>query len=181
MPMQLPKMLLISLLCSAACLAADIDPSALQRCAAIASDATRLQCYDTLAGRPMTAPQDLASTNHTLPTGTAASTTAPAATEPASSFGLSATQLNVAKPTTDAVQGRVVNLAESATQQLMVTLDNGQVWQLTGEDAHVNVGEQVTIRRAALGSFLLITKLKFVYRAHVSSDYLGGGTSRPHH
>ena len=166
MPMQLPKILLISLLCSATCSAADTDPNALQRCAAIASDATRLQCYDTLAGRPMTAPADLASTNHTLPTGTAASTTTPAATEPASSFGLSATQLNVAKPTTDAIQGRIINLAESATQQLLVTLDNGQVWQLTGEDARVNVGEQVMIRRASLGSFLLITKLKFVYRAH---------------
>jgi len=45
-----------------------------------------------------------------------------------------------------------------------VSLDNGQVWDFAEADAIVLPREAVTIRRAALGSFLLTTGSHHTYR-----------------
>ena len=42
----------------------------------------------------------------------------------------------------------------------MVTLDNAQVWAQSeiNSQADVEIGDSVTVRRGALGSYLLVTK-----------------------
>ena len=44
--------------------------------------------------------------------------------------------------------------------ELLLTLDNGQVWQQKAGDRamRIKVGDAVTIRRASLGSFLLTSQ-----------------------
>ncbi len=50
----------------------------------------------------------------------------------------------------------VTDVQESATRRLIVTLENGQVWQqLDDKRLHIKTGETVTIRKASLGSFLM--------------------------
>ncbi len=46
----------------------------------------------------------------------------------------------------------------------IVQLDNGQAWKVEEPDAPLWRGESVTIRRAALGSFLMLTSDRHSYR-----------------
>lgn len=52
---------------------------------------------------------------------------------------------------------KVTELDQQPHGELVLTLDNGQVWQQKRGDRgiRVKVGDEVTIRRASLGSFLL--------------------------
>jgi len=51
-----------------------------------------------------------------------------------------------------------------------VVLDNGQLWVFTDSeaeaDARLNPGDPVTIKRAALGSFLMKTASNHSYHVH---------------
>jgi hypothetical protein len=49
-----------------------------------------------------------------------------------------------------------------------VSLDNGQVWTFNASDALIYVGDVVTIKRGALGSFLLTTAAHHTYKAQRS-------------
>jgi len=49
-----------------------------------------------------------------------------------------------------------------------VRLDNGQVWSFTAPEVLLRAGEAVTIRRAALGSFLMTTPSHHTYRVQRS-------------
>jgi hypothetical protein len=46
-----------------------------------------------------------------------------------------------------------------------VALDNGQAWTFTATDALLRAGDPVTIKRGALGSFLLTTPSHHTYHA----------------
>ena len=56
----------------------------------------------------------------------------------------------------DEINATVSNVRESASEKLIVTLDNGQVWrQLDNKTLHLKSGDVVIVRKASLSSFLL--------------------------
>lgn len=100
------------------------------RCRDMIDDASRLVCYDGLFGDP-----------HTPPDGAAGERRAQAK----KSFSFTAT---------------VTGLEKRRDGKFVATFDNGQVWEQTelNSRADVRVGDSVSVRRAALGSYLLSTR-----------------------
>jgi hypothetical protein len=167
----------LALLCATTAARADSPPaesSGLVRCAGIAAPAARLACYDALAGR---APDSAAATadlsapaaTHHAPAHASAATAnaqaalAAAAADPAN-FGLDMAHVERVPDAPTSVRGEVKSVSQGggAGGRGTVQLDNGQVWQFTesGADGRVQVGDTVTIKRAALGSFLLVPPSK---------------------
>jgi hypothetical protein len=66
----------------------------------------------------------------------------------------------------ESITQEVAAVTRKKDGELVVTLANGQVWtQLeTDRRARVSVGDTVTIKRAALGSYLLVTESKLATR-----------------
>jgi len=118
-------------------------------CAKLADDVARLACYDAAFGRAVAAPA------------------AAAPASPAAEFGLTGAAIlardpekaaaEERKPT--AIEATVAALDQQKGGQLVLTLDNGQVWiqSEAGLNSRVRVGDQVTIRNAAFSSFVLVT------------------------
>lgn len=67
----------------------------------------------------------------------------------------------------DRIQATVEGVLERPSGERVITLVNGQVWLLTegGSRGRLKAGDQVTIRNAALGSFMLITPSGIALRA----------------
>jgi hypothetical protein len=61
------------------------------------------------------------------------------------------------KSTVDSVTGKVIGLTYDANGRETVSLEGGAMWQLAGSDALLVNGDSVTIKRAALGSYMLTT------------------------
>jgi hypothetical protein len=113
-------------------------------CANVRDNTDRLACYDQAFGKP------------------AKSAPAP----PEQKFGLPEKEVprkgdqsreNAAK---DSVAAAVQSLSRQRDGKFIVTLDNAQVWAQSeiNSQADVAVGDAVTVRRGALGSYLLVTK-----------------------
>lgn len=166
-------------------IAAGALPPSLRVCMSESDAARRLACFDRESARLM---QDSAPTARksdppaaapaaaAVPaaTASAATTPAPAATAPAPStqdkFGYRG---NIARAEIDkqseeersqaeVLTAKVTELSTLAHGEVLLTLDNGQVWQQKRGDRgmRIKVGDDVTIRRATLGSFLLTAKAK---------------------
>jgi hypothetical protein len=138
------------------------DQSKGAECAALDDPAARLACFDAAFPR----------TPHTGPPNPAK--VAVATDEPASearNFGLSATQRNAidpkpAQPPLPATTAAVKTVRRLPSGYLLIGLDNDQLWQQTEFDSRVwlQPGDRVTIRQAALGSYLLDTPAHFSTR-----------------
>lgn len=125
-------------------------------CAAISEDTQRLDCYDRLAGRSTSvAPQ--------------AAPAAPAVTtDPIADFGLPPKVVKARDPqkwnesTPGSISGTVASVRHDHLGRFSVTLTDGQVWVQndTKSNAIVRPGDAITIKRAALGSFMLTTPRK---------------------
>lgn len=146
-------------LCSSQVQAADGD--AAQRCAGLTEDRERLACYDGIFRQPVTAPGAV------LPV----ATVAPAPGNPVDEFGLSeaakrARDPEKAKLLPESISDRVARVRKLPTGELVVTLENGQVWTQIGADprAKVATGDTVTIKKASLGSYLLVTASRIATR-----------------
>jgi len=155
----------------------------LNTCAAIQTQAERLACYDKLAGRQPQpalssatvqptpaqsppAPQSPASTGALRPATPLPSVATPdpipaASARPApgtEAFGLYEAEHPAApKSGIEAVTGKVVDLKYDAYGKETIWLEGGAIWQLAGSDAVLAKGDEVTIRRATLGSYLMRT------------------------
>jgi len=154
----------------------------LNTCAAIATQAERLACYDKLAGRqaqptspPAAAPVQPSSQPRQPPQPAAASagarkpapTPPPAAPESApagpvpgtpEAFGLYKAEHPAApKSSVEAVTGKIVDLKYDAYGKESIWLEGGAIWQLAGSDAILAKGDEVTIKRATFGSYLMTT------------------------
>ena len=90
----------------------------------------------------------------------------PAVAEPApiETFGLSESQLRARDPehrrdALDRIEAKVVSVQHRSTGERLITLDNGQVWLQTEATVRgpLREGDAVVIRRAALGSFQIVT------------------------
>lgn len=158
--------------------AADALPPSLRGCMKEADATRRLACFDresaVLAGEnaPVAhqvepAPPRPAAPAPAAPVASAAATAgAAAATTQAASdkFGYKGSiaredldKQKEAEQASGALTAKVAEIAALANGGLRVTLDNGQVWQQKTADRgmHIKVGDQVTIKHATLGSFLL--------------------------
>lgn len=155
-------------LLSATASAATVSSDDLSRCAGIASPGARLACYDALAHRAPEVATAPAASLRATPASVAPSTTvAPAApSDDPKSFGLSAVQRHVALVGPKEESGRIVSLAANQAGHSTIVLDSGQTWTVLDDDGFVSNGDHITIRRAALGSFLMTTQSHHTYRVH---------------
>jgi hypothetical protein len=149
----------------------------LAHCAAIAAPGARLACYDALAGR---APDRTSTADAAAPAAPVAPTAAtsaatarpatPAAPAPATNdtqnFGLSAYQLHPTPAGPPALQAHIEKLiGDVGSGRPTVVLEGGQTWVLTEllDDPRLGPGDLVTIKRGALGSYVMMTPSKHTY------------------
>jgi hypothetical protein len=152
--------------------AADALPPSLRACMKEADATRRLACFDresaVLAGESApVAKQAAPVAPAAAPAASAAATggAATAATQSATDkFGYKG---NIAREEIDkqkaveeesgALTAKVSAVSALPNGGLVVTLDNGQVWQQKTADRgmHIKAGDQVTIKHAMMGSFLL--------------------------
>jgi hypothetical protein len=141
--------------------------NALAPCIGMSSSAGRLACYDKLAGR-VSAPKAAPVAAEPAPAASVAEAPAPAAAPTAEDFGLSNVQKATssgAPPQIKSITAKVAGFGHSPNRRTQVTLDNGQVWEYQDDpDSLLSVGDSVTIKRAMLGSFLLLTPAKLSHR-----------------
>jgi hypothetical protein len=115
-------------------------------CAHVRNDTDRLACYDQAFGKPP-----------------AAAATSPAPNE---QFGFTEketarnTGQSAAPAAPDSVTAAIKSLDRRRDGKFVVTLDNTQVWAQSefNSQADVQVGDAITVRRGALGSYLLVTR-----------------------
>lgn len=155
-------------------------------CTAIAEAAARLACYDAAFGAPAVTAPDAnravagaaapAAVGPAAPVAPAAASAAavagsaavaaPAPTQSATEqFGFHGGQPQpvVAKPApeagVDSIDSVINQVTRRPTGELIVALENGQVWMQLEADSTVRLkpGDAVTIRKAALGSYKLVS------------------------
>lgn len=120
-------------------------------CAAISEDTARLACYDRSFGAAANEPV----------TSEKPATTPP----PKKDFGFTPEQMRGEQPDrpkaapVTSVAATIARLEKQPTGKFVATLDNDQVWvqRETNSLARVKVGDQVTLRKASLGSYFLVT------------------------
>ncbi|HMH29768.1 MAG TPA: hypothetical protein VK580_14375 [Steroidobacteraceae bacterium] len=159
--------------------------NALAPCIDISSSADRLACYDKLAGR-VSAPKALAaSPAATSPSVASRAATSPEAAAPAPAASVAAAPAPAAAPTEEdfgrskvrkaassgappeikSITAKVAAFGRSPNHRTQVTLDNGQIWEYQDDpDPLLSIGDSVTIKRATLGSFILLTPTKLSHR-----------------
>ena len=79
-------------------------------------------------------------------------------------FGLTQRQLKQAPEGPTSIKAVVSQLTEDRLNNVSLVLDNGQTWTFIEPDPRVRPGDTVTIKRAALGSYLMITPSRRSYR-----------------
>ncbi len=134
--------------------AADL-PESLQACMAESDDMRRLACYDREMARLASSPA--------VAGAPAAAQAATAELSPEEKFGLSEAQVlekqkseEASKP--ESLTATLTSISQRPHGELVMTLDNGQVWlQKETVPFLVKVGDTVTIKPAAFGSFLMST------------------------
>jgi hypothetical protein len=136
--------------------------AAIASCHAVASTEDRLACFERLA-------EQGPATSTPRPAAAGSVQTAPAAPPTTEDFGLSPVQqaasapVKPAKPT--ALTAKVAGLSTGPSGRGRVSLDNGQLWEMQdAADRLLAAGDTVTIQRASLGSFLLVTPSKVSHR-----------------
>jgi hypothetical protein len=151
----LPRSGVVGLTLVAAGGAALADSAAdLARCAAISAPDERLACYDALAGlKPSRSPPAAAGPRR-----------ATGADGDAESFAPLRHPPPAAAEGPKQIKALIAEVSVDRLGNVLVSLDNGQSWTFNDPNALLRRGDTVTIRRAALGSFLL-TAGRHSYRA----------------
>jgi hypothetical protein len=85
-----------------------------------------------------------------------------AASDDPSSFGLERPRPVPRGP--QKIEARVARISADLHGNVSVILDNGQTWSVREPDPRLQSGDTVTIRQAALGSYLLTTATRYSYR-----------------
>jgi hypothetical protein len=158
--------------CASIAAAANTDER-VRACATEPDDARRLACYDDAVGvdretggsRAVNAPnvsaQNAPTSNVPTPQPSPASTDQRTATERFGYQGeVAREQIDrqaAATPKLKMLQARVTDIETLPLGEFVLTLDNGQVWKQKAKESigPLRVGDQVTIRAGALGSYRL--------------------------
>jgi hypothetical protein len=147
----------------------------LASCAAIAAADARLACYDALAHRPadraptaaVAKPSAAAAERPPPAAAPVAAAAAPASAAAArdsaaalsaqdpNNFGLSLAQQHMAFAGPTSIKARIEAINSGPNGQTLIVLDSGQTWTMLENDGWLSKGDAVTIKRAALGAFLL--------------------------
>jgi hypothetical protein len=135
----------------------------LAQCAAMTAKDARLACYDALARRYAAGGARTASTEP-------AAASAPGADDNRN-FGLSPAQIQqtpAGPPAIQAIQARIsaISFNRGETGQAYLELDNGEIWRTRDDVGRLAAGDLVKIKRAALGSFLMLDPAKLSYRVY---------------
>lgn len=122
------SLLLFTLLICAAGACADSLTTQLRGCTSIKNNNERLSCYDALSKTlDRRAEQD---------------------------FGQE--QQRIAEEAPDSISATIAGIRDGAYNKVIVTLDNGQVWQQNDSGrVHWDQGEKVLVERALFGSFFM--------------------------
>ncbi len=137
---------------------------AAEKCKTIPDDPTRWACYDEVFGKPVGAGAQPLPAAAGASAGAAHEQTAVPA-NPQAEFGLSDAARRARASETaresfpDSVSATVTKVGWRPSEEMILTLADGQVWVQLEPDtrAKVKAGDTVTIKRAALGSYLLVT------------------------
>lgn len=179
----------IGLILLAASAAAAPSNSDMARCAAIPAPDSRLACYDALAHRPAdkapsaaavvpaaraptapvptaSVPAPLAPSAASAPEAAAAQAPTPAAAAAADpkNFGLTPAQQHTTDLGPKSIAAQISNVSSDQIGRTLIVLDNGETWTVTDNDGRLSSGDAVTIKKAALGSFLMFTASNHSYR-----------------
>jgi hypothetical protein len=140
-----------------ACCLAGTLAAAEHPCADIAVPEQRLACYDRAFTPTGTNPQPIERVDEK---------------SREQKFGLSRAQLRSVSPedaelAPDRITATIVRIDDLKRGRRLLTLDNAQRWILTesGAKGTLAAGDQITIKSAALGSFLLMTPSGLALRA----------------
>jgi hypothetical protein len=150
-----------------------VDADALRACTAEKNDARRLECYDQAMSVRKQAPAVAPAVAAAAAPEAKAAAAEPKAAAPAvagaspdaeAKFGyrgaIARQELDEQAQREsggDRIEAGVVEVARRARGELVLTLDNGQVWaQKAADSSRVKVGDRVTIKKASFGSFLLV-------------------------
>lgn len=155
------KVLICSTAMAVACLVTTTTVSATEShpCASVVDPNERLACYDEAFPPAVNA--------------RAAETSEAKRARQLQEFGLSGVQQRAreteqereARP--DQIEAKISTIYSSSTGERIVTLENGQLWMLTevSTKGYLRIGDTVVIRKAAMGSFMLVTPGKIALRA----------------
>jgi hypothetical protein len=161
----------IALILSAAAVAtatAATSDADMLRCAALPARDARLDCYDALAHQlsnkaaAPTAAQVPAPSTAVSPAATQSPPAAVAAGGP-KNFGLTAEQQHTVDVGPQMITANISNLSSNQKGDTFVVLDNGQTWSVTGNDGWLATGQAVRIKRAAMGSYLMLIPSNHTY------------------
>jgi hypothetical protein len=173
----LKGLILLCLVCSAPCWAAD-PLAGLLACRELTEAAARLACFDhetaalasapaaPVAAAPVATAPAAAPPITTPASPSPATTTAPPLTAE-QKFGLSSSSIAAKEsagaqaPKEAKLQARIIALALAGDGRTLFTLDNSQVWrqlEADGTDVMARLGDPVTISRGLLGSYWLALK-----------------------
>ena len=146
--------------------AAQLDTHDLLRCHAIAAGEQKLACYEALALAAQSEATTAAEPARQLKSSPSAPTVASAANpNTEDNFGLNRRQIEPrAAEGPAAIKSAVSQMTEDRVHNITVVLDNGQTWAFIEPEPRLRPGDTVTIKRASLGSFLMLTPSRRSYR-----------------
>jgi len=146
--------------------AAQLDTHDLLRCHAIAAGEQKLACYEALALAAQSEATTAAEPARQLKSPPSAPTVASAANpNTEDNFGLNRRQIEPrAAEGPAAIKSAVSQMTEDRLHNITVVLDNGQTWAFIEPEPRLRPGDTVTIKRASLGSFLMLTPSRRSYR-----------------
>ena len=131
-------------------------------CSAIDDASQRLVCYDAAFGRPAGTTTVTITPKPALAPATTATAAANPVAQQLAEFGLSDAAKKARDPQqaaqAESITDTLAKLGQRPTGELVFNLQNGQVWLQIESDTRTRVkaGDTVTIRKGALGSFLLV-------------------------
>ena len=79
-------------------------------------------------------------------------------------FGLTPAQQHTADLGPKSIAANISIVSADQSGRTLVVLDNGETWSVMDNDGRLSSGDAVTIKHAALGSFLMFTRSNHSYR-----------------